>query len=454
MKERTIEELEELAFENDTEAIQELARRYSEGDGVAADMETASIWKEQIGKGGEESEKIELKPSHETNIKLSWDEQFRLMKSMSSAQLREKAADGNAVALIVRAENYLSSVNQNEFNEGLDMLEEAENALRADFADNDASFSNEALVYLFNVRGEKLERLFQKTGSEDLPEKIFTAYSNAYELDPTQTEGIARCYERGIGVEKNTYKARTYREQSATHGGIEEKYRIGREAYDSAETIRSAEWLQSALMAKDAEEHEGLKHFTRLLLARLGSLDEEGHKISEEEEMDRLLQLVGSKNDSEAALCMASLSSDEKEKLRYYELGATGGSEKYASICVLKAEEIRTAIEEVEKKRQDDASKYAKEKQLREEERRIEDAVRKVEQEANEGRQREEKRRIEERQRNNGFMEQFQYEDLQSSSMLVAFMCFVASWPKEIKIGITAFGVIITIIYLIYKAMQ
>lgn len=332
----------------------------------------------------------------EYSRKTSWEEQYRSMKGKIIGQLRAEGTKGNPIALVVLAEKYMDSANPSEIGEGFRMLEEAEDLLRAGLSREDAGISKDALVYLFNLKGEKLEEKYQQTGDDALLETIFRAYSNANELDPTQVDGIARCYEIGIGVEKDEYKARAYKDQKASRGGIESKFEIGRQAYDSSEHLRAAEWLQNALLSEDAEEHRALKHCARVLLGRIHETDERGEHIDAEQEYNRLLLMMKNDHNSEAAYCLAMLAESEDEKLCYFGLGMTGTPEQYASLCARSAEQVRKKAQEQEK-----LQRIAEERRRQEElKRRAEEEARRERQRQEELRRRAEEERLEQQRQN------------------------------------------------------
>ena len=170
-RELNLEELEERALDGEPDAIRELARRYSEGDGVGQNIDIANHLKGQLGEeeippAAEREEKTDEAPADAG----SWNEQYNAMRTKVIAVLRNEAINGDPAALIVLAENYLESVNQSEVNEGLKLLDDAENILRSNLAQDRSSFTKEALVHLFIHRGKKLEEIYQRTGEEYLPQ--------------------------------------------------------------------------------------------------------------------------------------------------------------------------------------------------------------------------------------------------------------------------------------------
>lgn len=247
-----------------------------------------------------------------------WEEQYNAMRNKVIAQIRNEAMLGDPVALIALGEKYLSSTSQIEIAEGFKLLDEAEAILRSELSGEDSSFVEEALVHMFNTKGEKLEEIYLSTGDETLPDKIFRAYSNANELDPSQTEGIIHCYREGIGVEKDVYKARGIEMQNASSGGIETKFQVGKEAFDHAETLRATEWLQNALLSDDAGDHPALWHYIRMLLGQIDATDEQGNSIDEDQEFEKLLQLVKSGGNPEALQYWAMITSYEGTEKTLY----------------------------------------------------------------------------------------------------------------------------------------
>lgn len=370
-RELNLEELEERALDGEPDAIRELARRYSEGDGVGQNIDIANRLKGQLGEeeippAAEREEEPDEAPADAG----SWNEQYNAMRTKVIAVLRNEAINGDPAALIVLAENYLESVNRSEVNEGLKLLDDAENILRSNLAQDRSSFTKEALVHLFIHRGKKLEEIYQRTGEEYLPQMIFDAYSNANELDPAQVEGLIHCYKEGIGTGRDIYKAKGYEAQYALNGGIEERFNVGIDAYYNAETMRATEWFQNALLAENADDHAGLKCFMRVLLGRMHSTDENGQAIDEGQELRELFDMAQTQYDAEAAWCVAQLMDNSDVQLRYYELGAGGSPDKYAKACAQQAEQIRIEIEQAELRARKE-----------EEQRRLEEAQRKQEEE-------------------------------------------------------------------------
>lgn len=422
IKELTLDEVEDLVIGGDAEAINELSRRYREGDGVEKDTVMAEGLLAQIGETVDDSEVNTSDSVEESDEqRTSWKKQYDTMKCEIVGLLREKARSGDTTALIVLAEKYLESANPAEIETGLNMLDKAEKMLLEEMSSDKSSCSREALVYLLTLKGEKLEEQYERVHKEflekkedieenngqvyydfdeffeaseradekayalerefeiatsDLGQQIFDAYSNAYELDPTQIEGIAHCYRMGIGVEPDVFKARQYEEKLAISGGIEERYKIGLDAYASGEMIRATEWLQNALLSGDASKHDVLRHCSRIMLAKMGASDNQGNPINERSELDQLLYLAQSHGDSEAAYYLAYFEENDEDKIQYYEMGAKGTPDKYASMCLKKIEQIRLeaekrriAEEELEKtKKQQEIEAEKKRQQERQQE--------------------------------------------------------------------------------------
>lgn len=312
----TISELEELSIDGDRDAAEELIRRYREGDGVEKNEETAKRWS-ALFDDEIPGEDLERETVNDTGMEAvsesSWSEQYEATSRKIIGRLRKEAEEGNTVAMIVLAEKYLASNHKAEIEEGLRLLDQAEGVLRSDLTDEASSASREALVHLFNTKGQKLEERYRETRDPSMGEKAFNAYSNAQELDPAQVAGIARCYREGIGVEKNEAKARDYEAQHAMRGGIEEKYRVGKDAYESGERMHATEWFQSALLAEDADAYPALKQFIRVMLGRMGETDEQGNAMDAGHELERLSVMANSDHDPEAVKYWGILQ-EEREK--------------------------------------------------------------------------------------------------------------------------------------------
>lgn len=331
MKDKNVFELEELAMEGNAEAAKELVRRYSTGDGVAVDLDAASTWEAYLESNkseepfiiednpkNEESENIE-----ETIMKQEKDIDLSVEKyqQIESFRLRKMSVAGDAVAKIVLGERYIEASTEVERDEGAGLLAEGIEVLKNMLIqDSDSSGDITRLLVRGNrILGEyywlqharmNLKR-YGETRDDTYAERVFECFSNIYELTDEITDELIKCYQEGIGVEKNEEYANELQVKRAEKGDVEERVQYADMCLSKGQTMKAKEWYQAALAANDAESHPAICCYAKIRMLKNDDKNDNEEQLSMKR--NELCKLADSGND-EAIKYLSKLNYEEAAK--------------------------------------------------------------------------------------------------------------------------------------------
>lgn len=268
----------------------------------------------------------------------------------SMLQISTEAGQGNPYALLAYALRCGESLNADDQEAVLRCIRQARELLLKREGDPDA-------VPALAEGSRSLGRRFEQRG--DIA-RAFACYKEAGELDPRFAGELIRCYEQGLGCEKDPAEARRLREEKARRGGIRERYAIAEQLLGGGMGLRAVEWLQLSLAAEDGESAPALRSFIRCLLSRVSQGDERGEIPDEAEEQEELQSLLD-RGSAEAAFYLARLAGTEDERRALLRTGLHCWPEEYARLCQQELEKPQDAPASPEEPAPETAKKASRE---------------------------------------------------------------------------------------------
>lgn len=296
-----ISEIEEAAIGGDENAIRELVRRYSEGDGVSKDLDAAGKWAsclESVNKSEEDSfendyyenssngSDDEVIKKKELSFSLSYEE----YQQLDSFRLRQMCDSGDAVAKIVLGERYVHANTENEEDEGIGLLKAGiEELKRILTEDNDSSdYCIELIVCGYKILGKQFLLRHKKLNSkywmpnldDTYANDIFNCYSNIFELTEEITEELIECYREGLGVERNEKYADKLQMKRAEEGGAEVRAEYADLCLSKGQTIKASEWFQAVFAANDARLHPATTCYASIRILEINNVHDNAEQVA------------------------------------------------------------------------------------------------------------------------------------------------------------------------------
>lgn len=262
-------------------------------------------------------------------------------RNLSIFNLHNRAEAGSPLAKFVLGEKLLESNNEIEQKKGSSLIIGALYSLEDDYF---AGEVDKDLLLLVTIEGtDKL--LKQLKGETETGDEVFRFCQNIYELDQTKANGLATCYEKGIGCEVDKNKAVRLKEKAAAYGGFIEKARIFIEYAKSDEIINAVIWAQMALSSDDRSNYPKLTSRVKIWLAQKEETDNEGRTVDViKEKQDYKNSNVNNAEEAELLFYMAETDAER------YEF-ADAGKEDFAHLREY-SERVSREIKEKEEQKQ------------------------------------------------------------------------------------------------------
>lgn len=233
-------------------------------------------------------------------------------KGLSLLKLYERADAGSSLAQFVLGERIIESDSSSERIKGATLIVQAINSLEDDFVAGELDKTT-----FIEIIAEGIEKLTNSQPFDDdyINEEIFRLCQNAYELDSKQSEGLIKCYENGIGCDKDPNRALELVEKRADNGDAISCAEVAASKAARGETIESAIWIQKALGSENIGDYPKLYYYLKMLLAENEMTDHLGNDIDYDLEKKNYDRTVLSSKEEIHALFI--FTKDEAEKLSF-----------------------------------------------------------------------------------------------------------------------------------------